>query len=374
MPRHGERIHKRKDGRWEGRYKIGNSETGQTKYASVYGKSYAEAKYKLSMIEGGDYSVVKSTNQKLFSYAIQQWFLTNQHKFKKSTMARYEYLINAHIIPDLGSIKINTITAIMLNNFAEYKLAKGSLSEKGGLSKSYVRSMMLIISSVMKFAAIEGWCMPLKSEIYKPSPDKKDLKILTSNQQFYAEENLYKNFSPTAAGILITLQAGLRIGEVCALEWDNVDFINKIIHIRSTVTRIKNPYGNKPKTILVIGPPKTKSSIRDIPISERLCNYLIDLKKISNSSFVVSTSQTFVSTRTFEYRYHKIMDCLDIPNLNFHALRHSFATRCIEYGVDIKSLSEILGHSNVSITLNTYVHSSIELKRIQLSKIYELSA
>lgn len=241
MPRHGERIHKRKDGRWEGRYKIGNSETGQTKYASVYGKSYAEAKYKLSMIEGGDYSVVKSTNQKLFSYAIQQWFLTNQHKFKKSTMARYEYLINAHIIPDLGSIKINTITAIMLNNFAEYKLAKGSLSEKGGLSKSYVRSMMLIISSVMKFAAIEGWCMPLKSEIYKPSPDKKDLKILTSNQQFYAEENLYKNFSPTAAGILITLQAGLRIGEVCALEWDNVDFINKIIHIRSTVTRIKNP-------------------------------------------------------------------------------------------------------------------------------------
>ncbi len=374
MSKHGERIHKRKDGRWEGRYKVGNTENGKTKYASVYGKSYAEAKCKLNMAEGNDHTVIKITNKKIFSYAIQQWFLTNQHKFKKSTISRYEYLINTHIIPDLGSVRINSITTIMLNNFADYKLTKGSLTGEEGLSKSYVRSMMLIISSVMKFATTEGWCPPLKSEIYKPTPDKKDLEILTSEQQLYVETNLLKNFSPTAAGIIITLQAGLRIGEICALEWDNIDFINRIIHVRSTVTRIKNPDGNVPKTILVIGPPKTKSSIRDIPISEKLCNYLLELKKLSSSNFVVSSSLSFVSTRTFEYRYHKTMAKLDVPNLNFHALRHSFATRCIEYGVDIKSLSEILGHSNVSITLNTYVHSSIELKRMQLSKIYTISA
>ncbi len=374
MSKRGDRIHKRKDGRWEGRYKIGNSEYGKTLYASVYGKTFSEVKQKLNIAENFECTVIKADNKNTFSFATQQWYETNKHKFKKSTLHRYEYLIKSHIIPELGILKLNDISVIMLNDFAEQKLKSGAKSNNGELSKAYVRSIMLLVDSIMSFSAKEGWCLPLKSKIYKPIPDKKEMQVLTSAQQITLEKKLFADFSPTAAGILITLQTGLRIGEICALEWNNINFKNKTINIRSTVTRIKNQKENAQKTSLFIDTPKTKNSIRDIPISDKLCEYLKKLKSISNSQYVTSNTPFFISTRTFEYRYHKIMEQYQMPKINYHTLRHSFATRCIEYGVDIKSLSEILGHSNVSITLNTYVHSSIELKRTQLSKIYNISA
>ncbi len=370
MPRHGNRIRKRKDGRWEGRYKVGNYDNGKTKYLSVYGKSFAEVKHKLSLKDKNNSDLSEKPSDKIFSFVVEQWLMTNKYKFKKSTVRRYECIINSHIIPDLGNVKLSAISVITLNNFAEYKLNCGGITSQKGLSKSYVRSIMLVINSVINFAVNEGWCEALKSEIYKPSPEKKDLKILTSEAQISLENNLFNDFSPTAAGMLITLQTGLRIGEVCSLKWENIDFDNKILYIRSTISRINNPDGETPKTVLTIDKPKTSASVRDIPFSDKLCDYLKEVKMRSVSPFVASSCENFVSTRTFDYRYHKIMELYSTERVNYHALRHSFATRCIEYGVDIKSLSEILGHANPSVTLNTYVHSSIELKRSQLSKIF----
>lgn len=139
MARHGERIHKRKDGRWEGRYKTGNNESGRTLYASVYGKTYAEAKQKLYDAEKGLENTKKNChNKKLFAYAVEQWFLTNRQSFKKSTAHKYEYLIEKHILPVLGTIRLNNITTIMLNEFADRKLECGSLDGNKGLSKSYI--------------------------------------------------------------------------------------------------------------------------------------------------------------------------------------------------------------------------------------------
>jgi len=372
MARHGERIHKRKDGRWEGRYKTGNDENGRTLYSSVYGKTYSEAKQKLSEVEKGiidQKGIYKNKNT--LSYAIEQWFVTNKQAFKRSTAHKYEYLIKKHILPALGTLMLRDIDVVMLNDFAEKKLTCGSLNGNKPLSKSYVRSIMLIIDSVLKFAAENDWCKPISS-VYKPNPEKKELLILTSSEQICLKKNLILNLSTTTIGVLITLQTGLRIGEICALTWNDIDLKNCILYVRTTVSRIKNPHGNGTK--LIIDTPKTEASIRSIPFKSSLGELLLQVKSNSNSEYVVSDNQDFISPRTFEYRYHKIMKTLNLPNLNYHALRHTFATRCVEYGVDVKSLSEILGHSNVSITLNTYVHSSMSLKRTQLEKLPALSA
>ncbi len=373
MARHGEKIRKRKDGRWEGRYKIGNTENGNTIYKSIYGKTYAEIKEKLKKAENNFPLKQPTPNNKLFfSYVLQLWFASAKINLKKATVHKYEYLIEKHISPELGYVQLSKLNASIINTFTENKLKNGSLDGKKGLSKSYVRTMLLIISSSLDYAAHEGWCKEISSKITKPKPEKKELQILNILEQQQLERLLISNLNTTALGILITLQTGLRIGEICALTWKDFDFTNNILYVRSTVSRIRAPFGSG--TVQIIDTPKTESSIRAIPFSNELCKILVSMKKQSLSAFVVSDKQDFISPRTFEYRYHKLMQEANLPNLNYHALRHTFATRCIECGVDIKSLSEILGHSSVSITLNTYVHSSIDLKRAQLNKLPSISA
>lgn len=149
---------------------------------------------------------------------------------------------------------------------------------------------------------------------------------------------------------------------------------NKTIYVRNTVVRVKAAEGDSAKSYLIIDSPKTTASLRCIPICSTLMPVLLSCKSKATSCYVVSSTDSFVSPRTFDYRFKRILDTCQLPRINYHALRHTFATRCIEAGVDVKSLSEILGHGNVSITLNTYVHSSMDLKRIQLEKIACISA
>lgn len=175
-----------------------------------------------------------------------------------------------------------------------------------------------------------------------------------------------------ALGVLISLNTGLRVGEVCALAWEDVDFDEEILHIRHTVSRVQATGSNR-KTRLILDAPKTKASRREIPISTFLFPALLEAHSKTVSRFVVSGKSDFANPRTFELQYHKLLAQSGVPQLNYHALRHTFATRCIEAGVDMKSLSEILGHGSVSITLETYVHSSIQLKRAQLEKLKQLS-
>lgn len=214
-------------------------------------------------------------------------------------------------------------------------------------------------------------CKPLSSRIIKPKTEIRSIKILTPYEQKKLEQELIIDMDCTKLGILISLYAGLRIGEICALKWENIDLNNQVICIRSTIARVLD---DSKKSILIIDKPKTKSSTRDIPIASLLLPYLYEMNKKRSSDFVVSDRSDFISPRTYEYRYHKILKKSGLPPINYHALRHSFATRCIEVGVDVKSLSEMLGHSNVSITLNTYVHSSMDLKRSQIEKLSTLSA
>lgn len=376
MSKRGDNIHKRKDGRWEGRYKKGRKPDGSIMYGSIYAKSYREVKTKLSEIakEVPEQNVSRSF-EKTFGDVLELWMENNRIRLKGGTINKYRNLIDAHIMPELGNVKLSAITSTIINNFLMQKLQKGRLDKAGGLSASYVRSIMLIVNSAIKFAVAEQMCLPLKTPIMKPSNTKTEITVLSIDEQKRLEMHLCSDLTPTKAGIYISLHTGLRIGEICALAWDDVDFKNRIIKIRHTVARVRDSNREKETaTKLIIDTPKTPSSTRDIPISSDLLPILEEIHNFSSSTYVISESTEFISPRTYEYRYHRLLDETGIASVNYHALRHTFATRCIEAGVDVKSLSEILGHSNVGITLNTYVHSSMELKRSQLEKLSSISA
>lgn len=376
MSKRGDNIHKRKDGRWEGRYKKGRKPDGSIMYGSIYAKSYREVKTKLSEIaKEMPEQNTPLTSEKTFGDVLELWMENNRIRLKGGTINKYRNLIDTHIMPELGSVKLNNITSTVVNNFLTQKLQKGRIDKTGGLSASYVRSIMLIVNSAIKFAVAEQMCLPLKTPIMKPSNSKTEITVLSVDEQKRLETHLRSDLDPTKAGIYISLHTGLRIGEICALAWDDVDFKNRIIKIRHTVARVRDAERKKESaTKLIIDTPKTPSSTRDIPISSDLLPILEEIHNFSSSAYVISETTEFISPRTYEYRYHRLLDESGIASVNYHALRHTFATRCIEAGVDVKSLSEILGHSNVGITLNTYVHSSMELKRSQLEKLSSISA
>lgn len=371
MARRGENIRKRKDGRWEGRYKNGVNADGRTKYSSVYGKTYNEVKEKLKNIQIVQ-PCQRGTTDLRFAEILRLWLISNRMRLKRSTEYKYQFMLEKHIIPELGMYKVSALTSLVINTFLEKKLKSGSLYENKTLAPSYVRTLAVLIQSALKFATDENLCIIPKTHINKPFALKRDLKVLSSTVSNYIENMMRSDINETKLGILIALNTGMRIGEICALSWEDIDLINLLIHVRHTVSRIKAQDGTA-KTQLILDTPKTKSSVRDIPINSTLLPILRLMKTKAVSHFVVSVSPSYVSTRTFDYRYRRVMESIGVPVVNFHALRHTFATRCVEAGVDVKSLSEVLGHANVNITLNTYVHPSMELKRIQMEKICSYS-
>lgn len=364
MPRRGENIRKRKDGRWEARYPKGTNNSGKTIYGSVYADSYREVKQKRENIQKTCICTTTPSNTTLAAI-IEHW-LDNKITQKASTIYRYRYIFQKHILPELGRKNISNLTSSEINNFLISKLANGRLDKTGGLSPSYVRSIAIIISSAINNAVEEGLCFPPQGKIKKPQAPSSKIVIMPQPDQKKLEDMLIANLNGTTLGIAISLYSGLRIGEVCALRWGDLDFENDLIYVRNTVVRIQH----KDKgTVLILDAPKTPSSTRVIPICSRLKNYFQQYAPGAKDHFVVTNGPEFISPRTFSYRYKKVLSSADVPYLNYHVLRHTFATRCVEADVDIKSLSEMLGHANVSISLNTYVHSSTKTKRVQLEKM-----
>lgn len=371
MPRRGDNIRKRKDGRWEARYTKGEYEDPSKKYGSVYGRTYQEAKEKRDLIIKQGQQQKPATAGLLFRDILEAWQDANRVRLKEASISRYQALIDTHILPELGSKRITQINASIINRFLANKLEKGRLDGEGGLSASYVRSISLVIGSAIRYGVLEKMCDPLLSPINKPSIPKKSLCVLSLEMQKQFEQALLDDMDEEQLLIYLTLYTGLRIGEACALRWEDISLESRLIYVRQTVSRVWCFEDGKKRSKLIIGLPKTESSQRCIPICSKLYTILCGFPLRKRHGYVLSNASNggFISPRTFEYRYKKILRAARLEPINYHALRHTFATRCIECGVDIKSLSEILGHADVSITLNTYVHSSIELKRIQLEKL-----
>lgn len=375
MSKRGENIRKRKDGRWEARIKMNTN--GTTKYHSVYGHSYKETKEKrefyLKNYSPSPPLSEPPMNKLTLEQLLNSWILDKELQLKKSTILKYRTIIETHIIPELGSIEINNIDNDRINRFLSEKMNCGRKNGDKGLSNSYVKTMSIILSSALKYAVSSGFCQPLRGKISKPSVPKTKIIVLSKDAQCKLESRLSPSDSTTELGIIIALNTGLRIGELCALRWSDIDMANNIIHISHSVIRVATDTAvSDKKTKLIIDSPKSEHSIRDIPITTKLQNHLRAYAPFNSKNYILSDSTLFLSPRTFEYRFHKVLNEHEIDDFNFHMLRHTFATRCIECNVDIKTLSEIMGHSNVNITLNNYVHPSFEDKRSQLEKLSQI--
>ncbi len=353
MARRGENIYKRKDGRWEGRYKNGFKPDGKTKYSSVYGKSYAEVRSVLVQKRVQLQTEAPVCRLK-FGEVIQIWLKSLKNTVKESTYANYLMKIEKHILSKLGGISYDKLTAETLNDFVAERL-------ESGLSAKYVSDISVLIKSVTKFAHRQYGYADKAEFMSLPKKDKSAPKLLLSNsEQNILTSNLMKNISPSNAGILLSAATGMRIGELCALKWSDFDFEKSIVTVSRTMQRIKNRDGQGTK--IIVTSPKSRTSLREIPIPEFLKDVLIKVKT-NNDSFILSGNSRFVEPRTMQYRFKSVLKRLDLPQVSFHALRHMFATKCVSLGIDVKTLSEILGHSSVKITLDRYVHPSMARKQ-----------
>lgn len=304
---------------------------------------------------------------------IERWILLNAPKQKPTTVYKYTFLSERHILPALGDLRICSIDESILNRFLDEKITQGRLtSAEKGLSPAYVKTMMLILNSSLQLAHQWGLCKSIRSQIAFPSGSPATPQVLSISEQIALEKFIMENpDNMTCVGVLLALRAGLRVGEICALSWDAVNFAEKSLMITATTVRDNSP---DRRASYIIDRPKTRSSVREIPLSDDIIRLLRGLGAVSSSRFVISDGDSFVNPSTFEARYHRLTEQAGIRRIRFHCLRHTFATRCIEAGMDDKTLCELMGHSNVNITLNTYVHSSIELKRKALTLMHNMLA
>lgn len=350
MARRGENIYKRKDGRWEGRYKSGYNDFGKAKYSSVYGHSYAEVREKLVPLKARDPGVrmtCRMTVKELFS----EWLSAVKLRVKSSTYANYLMKVEKHILPEFGGMRYDMLTVQMLNSYIQSKIGSG-------LSAKYVSDIMIVFKTMAKYTAKIHGFRNILADVELPKVHRKEAVLLTRSQQLQLCSYLQRNLSATSLCVLLCLYTGLRVGEVCGLMWRDVDFDKSIITVRRTVQRIQN---GTHSTSLIADTPKSRTSQRSIPVPTFIMKLLRDSRSNDNC-YILSGSDHIIEPRTLQRRFKSILKKVDLPSVNYHSLRHAFATNCLQAGFDVKTLSEILGHASVETTLNRYVHTSMERK------------
>lgn len=281
---------------------------------------------------------------------------------KQSTMAAYVLILENHVLPYFGdgdSLHEQAVQAFVLQKL------------ESGLSVKTIKDILIVLKMIMKFGVKNEWMNYYEWDIkYPTTSTNKELEVLSVANHRKILNYIQSHFTFTGLGIYISLSTGLRIGEVCALKWSDINVTDGTITVSRTIERIYIIEGEKKHTELVINTPKTKNSCREIPMSKELLAMIKPLKKVVNDDFYVLTNdERPTEPRTYRNYYKGLMAKLDIPKLKYHGLRHSFATRCIEAGCDYKTVSVLLGHSNISTTLNLYVHPNMEQKKRCITKM-----
>lgn len=234
-----------------------------------------------------------------------------------------------------------------------------------GLSHKSVKDIVVMLKMIMRFGAKHGLFELKPIDIAYPTERiRADIQVLSLDSQKKLMKYLRNNFSFENLGILICLATGLRIGEVCALKWEDMDIKAGVIRVNKTIQRIYMVEEGIKSTELILDSPKTKNSTREIPICKELMTIIRPVKRIVDECcYVITNSTKPIEPRTYRAYFNKLMKRAGLPKMRFHGLRHSFATRCIESKCDYKTVSSLLGHANISTTLNLYVHPNMEQKR-----------
>ena len=292
------------------------------------------------------------------------WKESKRPYVKQSTMAAYVLILENHILPTFGGDC--SLHEEIVQYYVLQKIEKG-------LSVKSVKDILIVLKMVMKFGVKNEWMEYYEWDIKFPTiSTNKELEVLSVANHKKVLKHIQNNFSFAGLGIYISLSTGLRIGEVCALKWSDINTADGTITVNRTIERIYIIDGAHKHTELVINTPKTQNSCRDIPMTKELLAIMKPLKKVVNEDFYILSNDEFpIEPRTYRNYYAKLMEKLGIPKLKYHGLRHSFATRCIEAGCDYKTVSVLLGHSNISTTLDLYVHPNMEQKKRCIAKVFK---
>lgn len=292
---------------------------------------------------------MKGSALMLYKNLVLDWLKNQKIYLKYSTFTNYCNISHNQIIPNLGNYEVDQLNNDILQEFILNRLKEGRCDGKGGISQKYAQDIIAVLKLTLG----------KEVEIQLPYSPPKEVEIFEKSDQVALINSLQSNICHKNFGILLTIHTGLRIGELCALRWSDINFDAQLLHINKTMIRT---YTKEDGSKLNITAPKTRSSIRTIPLNKWIMQYAVLLRGNDNE-YIITGKEKHIEPNKYRLYYNRQLKDLDLPHRKFHSLRHTFATRCIECGCDYKSLSELLGHSNVSITMNLYVHPQLELKR-----------
>ena len=301
----------------------------------------------------------------LYSNWIVKWLQRKEQLVKESTFAAYSNIVVNHLLPKFGEMKLEQITEEVIQDYVFELLKHGRLDGSGGMGERASKDIVIVLKNTLRDAMRAKLIKTSVFEIRFPSFNSQyKVKVLSLTEQKLLCDAIDSNLTTRSAGIFLGLHTGMRIGEVCALRWMDVDMDDRMIHINHTLQRVyKKDLSGSGKSKLLLSSPKTKTSRRSIPISKSLYTVMKGLSPSSPNMFFLSGSEKIIEVRTFRTFFETFLIRNGFEKFNFHILRHTFATRCIEAGADCKTVSELLGHATVNMTLNLYVHPHLEQKR-----------
>ena len=314
-------------------------------------------------IFGKEFIMLLKNKKILYKDWIYAWLLEKKDYIKESTYANYSNNIFNHIIPKLGNYYLNELNHKVIQDFLLELSKNGRKDNNGGLAEKTIKDITIIIKGSIKKGINEDKIKHIELTFNYPKDNKENkLYVLTKREQNKITNYVLENINSRNIGLLISLYSGIRIGELCALRWEDVDFKKNCLTINKTIQRVYIKDKNKNISKVIITTPKTKNANREIPINK---DFLEILKKVKSDKkhYILTGNEKYIEPRTYRKYFNKILDELKIKHFNFHSLRHTFATNCISLGVDYKTVSELLGHANVNITLNLYVHPRYSQKK-----------
>ena len=371
MAKRGENIHKRKDGRWEGRYIKARTADGKPVWGYIYRYSYAEVKSALTRKKALSGLYRLSGESMLFSELAELWLTSFAQSVKESTLVHYQYTLHKYLLPVLGGLPVNSLQDATLERLFLKILAPEDGSHKP-LGASSAQECLGILRRICKYAAHLHLMPPVEICVRLPRTQKSEPQPLTQAEQNQLRAFLWDSPTTRKIGLLLQMELGLRIGEVCGLQWGDFDLDAKILTVRRTVCRICCGNG---RTKLVVQPPKTQKSCREIPLPKQLVSLLKKLQKsfTPDTWFLSGNKAKPVEPRCYRKSIQCYLKQASLRKIHPHILRHTFATTCLQAGCDIKTLSELLGHASATVTLQRYVHSDLTRKRKELQRIFALS-
>lgn len=369
MTRRGESIFLRKDRSRMAR--IGEHRCGERSYRSTCGRTCGEITAKNERRFGFRQSETAVIAEKPVSFlrTAEHWLISVKSSVKESTYTRYHRTVYSYLMPYFGKYALQMINLQAVDRFKNELLTVGG-KRGNGLSEKTVIDILSVLKLILTHAAGEGYSVMNVGLIRNPRRTRGEIPILPQAKLEKLEEVLLDSGDRLSLGILLTLHTGIRNGELCGLRWGDIDFSSKTMRICRTVERIADLDPFTPtKTKVVVSEPKTESSYREIPMPRTLCKYL-KLKRSAPETYILTGTDKPSEPHTLYVRYERFLHRHGFDGYTFHALRHTFATRGIEAGVDVKSLSELLGHSDVTTTLRCYVHPSANQKRRQMEIVF----